>query len=83
MEYFSISQVAEKMGVSASALRFYDEEWLLPFVERVNGRRMFKCEDFSWLRVINCLKNTGMPIKEIRHYISLCLEGDTSLEDRY
>ncbi len=83
MAMYSISDVAEKMGVAPSALRYYDQEGLLPFVGRVNGRRMFKDEDFAWLRVINCLKNTGMPIKEIRHYIDLCREGDAKLQERY
>lgn len=70
------------MGVSSSTLRFYDKEGLLPFVNRVNGRRVFKDEDFGWLRVINCLKNTGMPIREIREYISFCMEGDGRLRER-
>lgn len=81
MEY-SISQVAEKIGVAPSVLRYYDQEGLLPFVDRVKGRRVFKDEDFAWLSVINCLKNTGMRIKNIRCYIDLCLEGDAKLEER-
>ncbi len=83
MGMYSISEVAEKMGVASSALRYYDQEGLLPFVNRINGRRVFKDEDFAWLRVINCLKNTGMPIKEIRHYVDLCREGDAKLQERY
>lgn len=79
---YTISEIADKMGVSASTLRFYDQEGLLPFVERVNGRRVFKDEDFAWLRMINCLKNTGMPIKEIREYMLLCEKGDDSLKER-
>ncbi len=79
---YTISEVAEKMGVSAHTLRFYDKEGLLPNVDRVNGRRVFKDEDFAWLRVLNCLKNTGMPLKEIQRYLDLCKLGDDSLEDR-
>lgn len=73
---YTISEIAEKMGVSVFTLRFYDKEGLLPFVERINGRRVFKDEDFAWLRVISCLKTTGMPIREIREYIALCSGGD-------
>ncbi|MCI5649107.1 MAG: MerR family transcriptional regulator [Fusicatenibacter sp.] len=79
---YTISEVAEKMGVSVHTLRFYDKEGLLPFVDRVNGRRVFKDSDFSWLRILNCLKNTGMPLKEIRRYIELCQTGDESLKER-
>lgn len=76
---YTISEIADKMGVSIHTLRFYDKEGLLPFVDRINGRRVFKDEDFPWLRVIRCLKNSGMPIHEIRAYIELCGKGDESL----
>jgi DNA-binding transcriptional MerR regulator len=80
---YTISQIAEMMNVSAHTLRFYEKEGLLPDIERVNGRRVFTDKDFAWLRVLNCLKNTGMPIKEIRRYIELCQKGDSTLEERY
>ena len=79
---YTISEMANKMGVSIYTLRFYDKEGLLPFVERINGRRIFKDKDFAWLRIINCLKNTGMPIKQIRNYLELTLKGDESLKER-
>ena len=66
---YSISQVAKMMGVTPSTLRYYDQEGLLPHIKRVNGMRVFEDEDFRWLRVLNCLKNTKMPIKKIRKYI--------------
>jgi DNA-binding transcriptional MerR regulator len=80
---YTISQVAEMMNVSVHTLRYYDKEGLLPDVERVNGRRVFTDKDFGWLKVLNCLKNTGMPIKEIRSYINLCKQGDSTLQERY
>ena len=79
---YSISEAAQQMGVSVHTLRYYDKEGLLPFVERVNGRRVFKDSDFSWLKIISCLKNTGMPLKEIRRYMELCQLGDASLLQR-
>lgn len=79
---YSISEVAQKMGVSVHTLRYYDKEGLLPFVERLNGRRVFKDSDFSWLQIISCLKNTGMPLKEIRRFMELCQLGDASLLQR-
>ena len=79
---YTISEIAEKMGVSVHTIRYYDKEGLLPFVERVNGRRVFKDSDFGWLRILNCLKNTGMPLREIRRYMELCQLGDESLRDR-
>jgi DNA-binding transcriptional MerR regulator len=80
---YTISEAAEKSGISAYALRYYDKEGLLPFVERTySGVRKFKESDLEWLAVITCLKDTGMPIKGIRNYIELCMEGDKTLEKR-
>ena len=60
---YTIGEAAKKLGLTAPALRFYNKEGLLPFVYRsASGIRMFKDEDFEWLRLIKCLKATGMPI---------------------
>lgn len=80
---YSISQVAKMMGVTPSTLRYYDQEGLLPHIKRVNGIRFFEDEDFRWLRVLKCLKNTNMPIKKIRKYVELAQQGDETLEERY
>jgi len=80
---YTISQVAEKMGVSVPTLRYYDKEGLLPFVEKKpDGTRVFRDEDFQSLRIIACMKNSGMSIKEIKKYMDLCQEGDSSLQER-
>lgn len=80
---YSISQVAKMIGVTPSTLRYYDQEGLLPHIKRVNGMRVFEDEDFRWLRVLNCLKNTKMPIKKIRKYVELAQKGDETLQERY
>ena len=79
---YTISEVASMMGVAPSTLRYYDKEGLLPFVERKNGIRIFKDRDFAALRILNCLKNTGMPIKDIKEYFELTKLGDASLKER-
>jgi DNA-binding transcriptional MerR regulator len=80
---YSISKVAEMMNIAPSTLRYYDREGLIPDVKRVRGIRVFEDKDFAWLRVLNCLKNTGMPIKRIKEYVELAKLGDASLERRY
>ena len=80
---YTIGQVAEMMGVTPSTLRYYDQEGLLPKVNRVNGIRVFEDSDFAWLRILNCLKNTNMPIKKIKEYVELAKLGDSSLKERY
>lgn len=81
--FYTVGEVSKMMNVAPSALRYYDKEGLLPFVERSGGGiRMFKEEDFSWLRIIECLKQTGMPIKEIKKFVDWCIEGDSTIDQR-
>ena len=66
---YTVGEMAKLMGVPASTLRYYDKEGLLPFVERSSGgMRMFQEKDYEWLRIIECLKKTGMPLRDIRAY---------------
>ncbi|WP_203638596.1 MerR family transcriptional regulator [Levilactobacillus wangkuiensis] len=81
---YSIGQVADKLDISPYTLRYYDKEGLLPFVDRnAAGRRRFKDNDFNFLEVIVCLKEAGVPVKQIGHFIDLCMTGDSTLHDRY
>lgn len=75
--------MAQQAGIPASTLRYYDKEGLLPFVERTpGGIRIFQDRDMEWLRVIGCLKRAGMPLKDIRRYIQLAMEGDGTIGER-
>lgn len=81
---YSIGDIAKKLDLPTSTLRFYDKKGLLPFVERDQaGRRSFKDNDLNFLEVIGCMKKCGMTISEIRRFINLCMEGDITLQDRY
>ncbi|MDD3115611.1 MAG: MerR family transcriptional regulator [Anaerovibrio sp.] len=80
---YTISEAARLMSVSPSTIRYYDKEGLLPEVKRQNGIRMFDEVDFGWLRLLMCLKKTGMPIKRIKEYVELSKKGDATLLERY
>lgn len=80
---YTIKQVSDMMGISVSTLRYYDKEGLLPFIERKeNGTRVFKDADLKSLEIIFCMKSSGVPIKDIKRYMDMCLEGDSTLKDR-
>lgn len=80
---YTIGEIAKKMNVAPSTLRYYDKEGLLPFVERSEGGiRVFSDKDFSYLSIIHCMKQTGMPIKEIKNFIDLVSQGDDSIPER-
>ena len=83
MEY-SISEAAKKAGITASTIRYYEKEGLLPSIKRdKNGIRSITDDDLQHLKIVECLKATGIPIKDIRKFIDLCAEGDNSLQERY
>lgn len=80
---YTVGEMAKKLNVAPSTLRYYDKEGLLPFVERSGGGiRMFKDEDFEYLSIIECLKKAGMAIKDIKSFIDWCIEGDSTIEQR-
>lgn len=80
---YTVGEMAKLLGVPASTLRYYDQEGLLPFVERSSGGiRMFKDSDYEWLKIIECLKKTGMQLKDIRTFILMCLQGDETIDAR-
>ncbi|MGN8645071.1 MerR family transcriptional regulator [Gracilibacillus sp. HCP3S3_G5_1] len=84
MKTYSIGKVAKELDLSVHTLRYYDKEGLMPFVERTSsGTRIFKESDIEALKIIECLKSTGMPIKEIKAFIDWCSEGDATLQQRY
>lgn len=77
---YTVGEMAKMLGVSASTLRYYDKEGLLPFVERSSGGiRMFRDSDIEWLQVIGCMKKAGMSIKDIKQYIEMALQGDETI----
>ncbi len=80
---YTVGEMAKKIGVAPSTLRYYDKEGLLPFVERSSGGiRVFKEVDYEWLKVIECLKKTGMPLKDIKTFIEMAMQGDETIDER-
>lgn len=80
---YTVGEMAKELGVPASTLRYYDQEGLLPFVERSGGGiRIFGEKDYEALLVIECLKKSGLSIKEIKSFMGMVREGDASLAQR-
>lgn len=80
---YTIAQAAKKMNLTTYTLRYYDREGLLPNIERSTaGNRIFTSDDLEMLSLICCLKNTGMPIKEIKRFTDWQNEGSHTLHAR-
>lgn len=79
---YSIGQVSEMFNIPASTLRYYDKEGLFPAMERSSGIRQFTDNELDALRVINCLKKSGLEIKDIKQFMQWCEEGPSTFKKR-
>lgn len=80
---YSIGEVSAMLHISVSTLRYYDKEGLLPLIGRTSGNtRVFNDSDISCLKMIECLKNTGLQLKEIKQFFTWCEEGDATIDKR-
>lgn len=81
--FYTVGEMAKKIGLAPSTLRYYDKEGLLPFVECSSSAiRMFKDADFEWLQVIECLKKTGMQLCNIKRFVEMAMQGDETIDER-
>ena len=79
---YSIGEISKMFQLPISTLRYYDKEGLFPQLKRVNGVRQFSESEIETLRVIDCLKRSGLEIKDIKEYMALCSLGNTTLKQR-
>jgi DNA-binding transcriptional MerR regulator len=80
---FSPSQAAEQSGFSLDTLRYYERIGLLDGIDRApSGHRRFRDQDLEWLGVLRCLRDTGMPIAQMRRYAELARDGQATLAER-
>lgn len=79
---YTIGQVADLFHLPVSTLRYYDKEGLFPTMERQSGIRKFSERELEALRVIDCLKRSGLEIKEIKQFMTWCTEGAETYPDR-
>ena len=76
-------QVCKEANLTYQALKFYCNEGLVPNVKRdKNNRRIFDERDVKWIKDLVCLKKCGMSIQEMKVYLDLCLEGESTIPQR-
>lgn len=79
---YTIGQISEMFGIPISTLRYYDKEGLFPNMQRVSGIRKFNEGEIEALRVIECLKKSGLEIKDIKQFMMWCAEGSSTYAKR-
>ena len=78
---FTPAETADRTGFSLDTLRYYEKEGLLTVARTSGGRRVYSDSDLEWLGLVRCLRDTGMPIADLRRYADLSGD-DSTLDDR-
>lgn len=79
----TIQEFADRVGLSAHTLRYYEKIGLFRQVPRdASGCRCFGERDLEWAAFVCRLKDTGMPLRDIRTYADLRAQGDATLAAR-
>ena len=82
-KYYRIGEVAKLYNLTIPTIRFYEEIGLFPNLKRSAGSlRMFSAEELACIEDVECLKKTGMPLKDIADYIKWKQAGDSNLLQR-
>lgn len=79
---YSIGQVSEMFHIPISTLRYYDKEGLFPNLERKGNIRRFSDIELEALRVIECLKKSGLEIKDIKQFFQWVAQGNSTYKNR-
>lgn len=77
---YTMMQVCRELDMTYQTLKYYCNEGLIPNVKRDgNNRRIFDEKDVKWIKDLTCLKKCGMSILEMKEYLGLCLQGESSI----
>jgi DNA-binding transcriptional MerR regulator len=83
MTGYTIDEAAERMGLSKHTLRYYEREGLLPSIAKTsNGHRSYTEEDLGSVRFLQLLRATGMPIREMKAFVTMTWAGDHTIPER-
>lgn len=79
---YTIGQISKMCGLPISTLRYYDNQGLFPHMERESGVRRFSERELETIRMIECLKRSGLELKDIKKYMDWCVEGPSTYQKR-
>ncbi|WP_337034687.1 MerR family transcriptional regulator [Paenibacillus illinoisensis] len=74
---YSIKETAEKAGLSEDTIRYYEKIQLLPRADRkANRHRVYRQEDIRMMKLISCLKKTGMSLEDMKPYLHMSMDSN-------
>jgi len=73
----SISDVAERTGLTTHTLRYYEREGLMlaPVERASSSHRRYTEADVTWVTFLTKLRSTAVPIGTMRQYVVLARQG--------
>lgn len=81
---YTVKELSKILDLTEHTVRFYTDKGLVPNVQRdKNNTRLFDDESINWLTGVKYLKQCGMSVEDIKSYVDLCLEGDSTIQERY
>jgi DNA-binding transcriptional MerR regulator len=75
----SVRAAADQTGVSIYTLHYYEREGLLRTSRTSSGHRRYAESDLGWIRILTCLRQTGMPIRKMREFAALVQQDQTNI----
>ena len=81
---YSIAEAAEATALTPDTLRYYERDGLMlrPVGRSATGHRRYTDGDLGWIGLLNCLRGTGMPIRDVRRYAELVRQGEGTEQAR-
>jgi DNA-binding transcriptional MerR regulator len=79
MNQLSVKDAADQTGVSIYTLHYYEREGLLQTARTSSGHRRYAESDLGWIRILTCLRQTGMPIRKMREFAALVQQDQTNI----
>ena len=81
---YTVKEVADMLEISEHTLRFWAKSGFFPFLGRdKNNVRQFSENDLGWVKIVKCLRSVGVDSKSVKRYVDLCVEGDSTIKERY
>ena len=81
---YSAKEAAEITGLSTATLKYYEREKLIPQITRTDQKyRQYTDTDIEWIKMIQCMRMANIPIRSIKQYVELLIQGGKTLKQRY
>ena len=81
---YTVKEVSNMLNLTEHTIRYYANKGLIPTLKRdKNNIRLFDEASVNWITFVRHLKNCGMSIQEVKDFVDLWVEGNSTVPTRY